>query len=312
MQLQEGSAWVIRRLRQLFPRQSPFSAELDDNEPNCALCIQHIMALKDAISTKTKPRFLQDSEILGSVYLDGGIYLWAKGLLYDGRALTGEAKELCDAQKVGRLMAVQVYSFHASVLSDSGELRQALEYFEKSLNFLKDHLLSVRDTAADSELALLANAYNNLAAVNCTLGNYGKAEMYNELALQQKHKLAGKGLPMSHLLCLSYQNIASTYAAQRRYEQAAEFFEKGITVASQEESSSRRALTSHNFGIMRLIQGRVEDARQLFESAWQLRAEKVGEHPDTAASLHMLACCYHKLQDGQSLELARLVTPPWE
>ena len=31
----------------------------------------------------------------------------------------------------------------------------------------------------------------------------------------------------------------------------------------------------------------------------------MGDHPDTAASLHMLACCYHKLGDTHSLDIAR-------
>jgi tetratricopeptide (TPR) repeat protein len=304
-QLEQGSRWAIHRLRQLFPRQSPFAGELDDKIPDCAPCIKHILALKTALPIIKRP--INEPEVLASLYLDGGIYLWGKGLLEDGKALTGESKALCDSRNIDLSMTSQVYSFHASILSDSGEMEQGLEYFEKSLHILKRHLTSIRDTALDTDRALLANAWNNLGGIYCAIGDYDRAEMYNELSLRQKQKLADEGLAMSHLLCLSYQNMANTYAGQRRYEEAAEFFEKAIEVATLEESTARRALTSHNYGIMRFTQNEVEVARQLFETAYQLRAEKIGDHPDTAASLHMLACCYHTMEDPDSWVIARSV-----
>ncbi|KAI1378291.1 hypothetical protein F4677DRAFT_443506 [Hypoxylon crocopeplum] len=302
-QLQPGWTWTVRRLRRLFPRQSPFAGELNDGNTNCAACINHVLALR---ATMPIVRYLtSEPQDLASLFLDGGIYLWTKGSLVDGKALTGEAKAMCDGTRIEGSMIAQIYSFHASILSDSGNIEQGLEYFEKSLEVLKSHLTSVRDMAFESDYALLANAWNNLAGAHCALGQYGKAELYNELSLQRKLLLAEQGHPMSHLLCLSYHNMANTCAGQTRYDEAAIFFEKALKVATLEESISRRALTSHNFGIMRLMQNQVDEARGHFETAYQLRCEKFRDHPDTAASLHMLACCYHRKGDDDSLDISR-------
>lgn len=247
--------------------------------------------------------FINEPEVLASLFLDGGIYLWAKGSLIDGEALTGEAKAICDGTEIEGSMTAQIYSFHASILSDSGNIEQGLAYFEKSLEILRRHLRS--GATCDADHALLANAWNNLACAHCALGHYDRAEMFNELSLQHKQMLATHGHPMSHLLCLSYHNIANTFAGQERYEEAASFFERALEVATLEESTSRRALTSHNYGIMRLMQDKVDEARELLETAYQLRCERIGDHPDTAASLHMLACCYHRKGDDDSLDIAR-------
>ncbi|KAK4244754.1 P-loop containing nucleoside triphosphate hydrolase protein [Corynascus novoguineensis] len=216
-----------------------------------------------------------------------------------------QAKALCDTALVDQPTTAQVYSFHASFVSDAGDIEQGLDYFEKSLDILKHYLTAIRDTADEFDKALLANAYNNLAAVHYALGNYNKAEMYNEISLLQKEKLAGCGQPMSHLFCLTFQNMASTLAAQRRYDEAAVFFKKAMEVATLKESTSRRALAAHNFGMMRLEQNMVEEAQELFDMAYQLRRKRMGDHPDTAASMHMLACCYQRLGDLDNMSIAR-------
>ncbi len=303
-QLEQGCISVIRRLRQLFPRQSPFSGELDDKDPHCAPCIKHVLALRSAMAAvrvaASKP------QVLASLYLDGGSYLYAKRLLADARVLTGEAERLCGTGQVDRSMTVQVYSFHASILSDSGNIERGREYFEKALVIVERYRATTREPATASDRALLANAYNNLGGIYLAMGDYERALRYNKRSLREKLEMANSGLPMSHLLCLSYLNLADTHAHQMRYDEAAECFGKAIEVATLEESKCRRALTNHNFGLMRLLQqNQVEQAQELFETAYQLRAEKLGDHPDTAASLHMLACCYHRMGDADSLSIAR-------
>ena len=277
---------------------------MNDGDPSCAPCIKHILALQNALFI-VKDAGRVDAQTLASLYLDGGIYLWAKGLLADGRALTTQAKGLCDTAPVDQPMTAQIYSFHASVVSDAGDIEQGLDYFERSLEIIKHYLIAIRDTADEFDKALLANAYNNLAAVYYALRHYKKAEMFNEISLLQKEKLRGCGQPMAHLFCLTFQNMASTLAAQARYDEAAAFFEKAMQVATLKESAPRRALTAHNFGMMRLEQNMVEEARALFDTAYQLRWKKMGDHPDTAASMHMLACCYHLFGDTDSMPIAR-------
>jgi tetratricopeptide (TPR) repeat protein len=301
--LERGVSWVVQRLRQLFPRQSAFTGELDDTNHNCGEYINHVLALRDSFPILR--RLTLEAESLASLFLDSGIYLWARGLTEDGKALTGLAEELCGTGHFAGQMSAQIYAFHASVLSDSGDNHDALEYFERSLVVLKGFLRSAQNRVLPSDEALLANAWNNLAGIHCALGNFDEAEMYNDMSLQLKQKLHNAGQPVSHLLCLSYSNIANTYALQGYYEEASKFFEKALEVGVTSDSLSRRALTSHNYGHMRLAQNMVEDARQLFENAYRLRTKKIGDHPDTAASLHMLASCYHRSGDVDNLLIAR-------
>ncbi|KAL7959090.1 hypothetical protein V8C34DRAFT_280884 [Trichoderma compactum] len=309
-ELEQAVSWVIYRLRLLFPRQSPFSGELDDSFPNCALCINHLLELRKAIHISNGYDIVRETQDLASLYLDGGIYLWAKGFLVDGGALTSEAKKVCDIASVDKPMMAQIYSFHASILSDSGEVELALEYFEKSLEILKLHMRNIRDTAQESDEALFANAWNNLAGIYCAIEDYDKAEMYNKISIKQKEKLAKcfhDDKKMAHLFCLSNENMAATYARQMRYEEAEDYFEKAITQATLANSTSRLALIHHNFGIMRLMQDQIHEATKLFNEASNLRFQKLGKYPDTATSLHMLASCYCKLGGFGDLILARLV-----
>ncbi|KAK4060480.1 uncharacterized protein Triagg1_10750 [Trichoderma aggressivum f. europaeum] len=250
----------------------------------------------------------RETQDLASLYLDGGIYLWAKGFLVDGKALTSEAKKVCDIALVDKPMMAQIYSFHASILSDSGEVKPALEYFEKSLEILKLYMRNIRDTALESDEALFANAWNNLAGIYCAIEDYDKAEMYNKISIKQKEKLAkcfDDDKKMAHLFCLSNENMAATYARQMRYEEAEDYFEKAITQATLANSTSRLALIHHNFGIMRLMQDQIREATKLFNEASNLRFQKLGKYPDTATSLHMLASCYCKLGGFEDLIMAR-------
>ncbi|KAI3537992.1 tetratricopeptide repeat domain-containing protein [Colletotrichum filicis] len=131
--LEERVQWVTGQLREHFPRQSVFGAELDDTNPNCSSLIAHVLAFKTSIIRHKC--HVRDIENLASLYLDSGIYSWARGLLEVGRDLTDAARTLCGTGKVSLFTKAQIFSFYASIISDSGRLREGLREFEFALIF---------------------------------------------------------------------------------------------------------------------------------------------------------------------------------
>jgi len=309
-QLQNAFDWALKRLRQLFPRQSPYAEPLSNRIKGCSEWISHIIAINRAASLLKET--LQLPQLLAQLFQDGATYLWARGLLEEGKGLTLAAKEICESHKdCDQLLIGEVYSFHACILSDSGDIDQAATYFERSAQNRREHLFRLKQNHQTADMLdeiLLANAYNNLAGIYCAQGRYSDAELYNELSLGIKKRWE-KQSNLSYLLTLSYQNIAMVYARRGKFDDAAIYFEKAIALSDPDESMVRRALTFHNYGSMRYAQGLVALAQELMEQAFQLRWESLGDHYDTATSLHMLAACYHAQKSEDSLIVARYCSP---
>jgi tetratricopeptide (TPR) repeat protein len=305
-QLQKAFDWILRRLRQLFPRQSPYTEPLNDKFPECGLCISHIIALNHAaLSLKDS---LKVPELMAQLLQDGATYLWARGLLEEGKSLTLAAKDICEARPdCDQLLIGEVYSFHACILSDSGDVNQACTYFEKAVDNRRQHFLRLKNARKLPTMVdeiLLANAYNNLAGIYCAKGDYSDAELYNELSLRLKKRWE-KEQNLGYILNISYQNMALVNACQGKLNDAAGYFDQALAINDPNGSIVRRALTYHNYGSMRLMQGQVDVALGLLETAFQLRWERLGDHYDTATSLHMLAACYQVQGDKESLNTAR-------
>ncbi|KAK1529332.1 tetratricopeptide repeat domain-containing protein [Colletotrichum costaricense] len=114
-------------------------------------------------------------QVKRQVILHGGIYSWARGLLEVGRDLTDAARMLCGTGKVSLFTKAQIFSFHASIISDSGRLREGLREFEYALIFSMRYVSETEDSEPSEPLALLSNAYNNVAAAHNRLGNFEEA-----------------------------------------------------------------------------------------------------------------------------------------
>ncbi|KAI9155597.1 methyltransferase CmcJ [Paramyrothecium foliicola] len=301
-ELADASSWIITTLRRLIPRQSPFSGEVTNQSQNALHSIKHLLALKNALTTlKYKG---PNIKVLASLYVDGAIDLWAQGLLEDSKALTTQAVQICNSSPLHASLASQIYSFHASILSESGFYEDGLAYFKRSRDVIQEHLTACGGAATAGDQALLANAWNNLGGVYYDLEDYREAERCNEMSLHIKTYLAKRGHPMSHLLCLSYLNMANTYTRQERHEEAVTCFLKAVESATSPTSAARRALAHHNLGLLRLEQGQTQEAKKLFWEACKLRQDALGDHRDTAISLHMVACCNHAEGGAQNLEEA--------
>ena len=143
-----------------------------------------------------------------------------------------------------------------------------------------------------------------MGAICAAKGQYVGAKTHIEVSTYLKKKWQDE-IPMSYLLCLSYQNLGSIHAELGDHAEASRYFEMAPEAGTIESSTLLMALTYHNYGLINLGLGNYEKARSLFEEAYQLPEAALGDSPDTAASLHLLACCHCKAGGALSLEAAR-------
>lgn len=303
VQLTQGLQWITAKMRHHFPRQVPYEEDLSDKNKACARYIPHILALSDALSRTS--HLSKDPTMLAQLLLDGGIYLWSKRLLEDAKGLLDKSQLMCEMRGEDQVLLSEIYSIRAAVLADSGNLVEALKYFEQAMSVIKRHLKAVKGNEGTYDQIYLANAYNNLGAMYAQLGDYDKAKTQIEVSLFLKKKWQDRNVPMSHLLCLSYQNLGNINAQLGDFAEAARYFDKALETATVESSTLRIALTYHNYGALNLVQSKLTEARRLLEEAYQLRVEALGDSQDTAATLHLLACCHHQSRGEASSEAAR-------
>lgn len=295
--LRKASSWALQLLRKKFPHQSPFAEPLSHLWPQCEQWIAHVISLNVAIrQVKNLSVLPQD---LPELFTDASIYLWERGLLEQGRELILSAKALVEAPESDILLKDSVYSFYGCILSELGDLDQAFFYFSQHAHHRKDNLLSLQRLGKQATMLdeiRLANAYNNVAGILCAQGRYQEAELNNTLSMKIKERWAAEH-DLRYLLSLSFSNLANVFGRQEKWDQAAQYYEKAIDIGKESNDTTRRALTYHNFGCMRLEQHQVVAARDLLTEAFQLRSEALGDHNDTATTLHMLALCHHRLGD---------------
>jgi tetratricopeptide (TPR) repeat protein len=180
-----------------------------------------------------------------------------------------------------------------------GDLDQAFFYFSEHPHHRNENLLSLQRQGKQATMLdeiRLANAYNNVAGILCAQGWYQEAELNNTLSLKIKECWTAE-CDLRYLLSLSFSNLANVFDRQEKWDQAAQYYEKAIEIGKESNDTTRRALTYHSFGCMRLEQRQVIAARDLSTEAFQLRSEALGDDNDTATTLHMLALCHYRLGD---------------
>lgn len=272
--LQQGFEWAVHFLDRKFPQQSSLAEPMSGLWAQCELLIAHLISLNtNAVNLKDRLCF---PEALASLLKNGAIYLWERGLLEQGKIFVVAAKAFVETQTSDPLLRSEVYSFYACILSEPGELDQAMYYFGEQVKSRKENLLSPQRRGQRAEMlgeVQLANAYNNIAGILCAKGNHGEAELNNMLSLKLKERWMHKH-DLNYLLAWSYSNLANGHGRQQNWDQAVEFYEKAIEFSDGVEDTTRRALTFHNFGCMRLAQGAIIPAQELLTEAFQLGSEK--------------------------------------
>ncbi|KAJ5903254.1 hypothetical protein N7504_005637 [Penicillium tannophilum] len=298
---------AIRLLRHVFPRQSPFAEPLSEEWPECEKWVTHVTSLLNRLAQLDAQ--LSSIEQVAELFLDASIYLWERGLLSSGERLIMTAKRICENQNTSNFnnnaLASDIDAFQATFLAEQGDLSGALECFERQAHDRRSNLASIQDRGDRPTMVdeiQLSNAYNNLAGICLSMGRLADAEIWNILSLQIKEYWHAQvkitdHVKLDYLLSLSYSNTANLYGRQRRWEKGAEYYNRSLEASKDSKDLLRRALTFHNYGCMRWEEGKTPVALELFSEAFQLRKGKLGDHFDTANTLHMIACCQSRLDN---------------
>ena len=291
---QEAFEWLLNKIRKEFPHQSPFAEPLSRQWKQCGEWIFHLTSMNAIVKTH-KSKLLVPGIFL-KMLVDGSIYLWERGLLKEGHFMISSARHLCEDGDPDRTLLAEIYSFQGCILSDQGETRQAKDSFSREVQLQKEHFQDLHRHQVKpsmTEEIKLANAYNNLAGINCALAEFSEAFLHNQLSLSIKERWKDK-TDLEYLLSLTYNNLGNVCGLQNRWDDAETWYTKALAIPEEKHYAPRLALIYHNFGCMRITQGLFTKATTLLTEAVQLRTENLGDHYDTANSLHLLALCYQR------------------
>ena len=143
----------------------------------------------------------------------------------------------------------------AILLSNRGELLQAVKYYERAL-----------DAAAESgNEVLLAQTNNNLGNVLHRLGRYRDAVRRQQTALEITRRLG-----MERQAALVMNSLGSTYYDQHELDLALSYNEQSLAIREKRKDPVEMASSMLNVGVVHLAMGDREKALGNFERVLQL------------------------------------------
>jgi tetratricopeptide (TPR) repeat protein len=115
-----------------------------------------------------------------------------------------------------------VHHIFGSIYHGRGQHKEALDYYQKSLNINLSYL-----SANDSTLAV---TYNNMGCVYLSQSNYNKALEFQKLALDCESNSKN---PNSSLLILYANNLGKVYHHQEKYKEALDYYKRAVELKKQ-------------------------------------------------------------------------------
>lgn len=230
--LQRAYHWAVRLVYEAFPRQSPLGKPIP-NWPACQLYTKHVLHLlkifDEADLRKTCGN--ECKRLLTELFCDCGVYLWARGLYADAERLAKVSIEIAEAiLSPNDCLRAQPYTLLGCVyLRSENRLEQAHKALRRALK--------IRQTNLEEEYR-------------------------------------GKDAPMDVQIQLSnaYSNLGIAAKQMRQYDKAAELHYSSIDIKRRYPEFSAGfllALSFHNLGKVRRLQGNIEEAAGLFRQAVQ-------------------------------------------
>ena len=168
---------------------------------------------------------------------------------------------------------------HLAKLNELQSKYKAKELYKKSLSIA----LETGDTNEE------ATRYGNLAAVHCSLGEYGKAEEYERKALAIRKEIGDKRGEAS-----CYRDLGFVYSSVGQYEKGQEYDRKALQIA-KEIGEKRAEATCYAFlGLGYLSLGEPGKAEEYQRKALEVSKE-IGDKDAASASSLLLGRTYHSL-----------------
>ena len=173
-------------------------------------------------------------------------------------------------------------------------LAKALEHFEIALSIGLEHF--------DTNSYVVSESYNNIAYYHQIRGDYDKALIYHNEALDirlkvwEKDQYTADRMSTRRTLGNSYNNIGSCYEAKGDYDKALEYHRKSYAIWYKKKYN-----TSYNYehmGKCHLKKGAVDSALYYYKKALLIRIKKHKEqHPFVASNYNSIGHCYKRKDD---------------
>jgi len=206
-------------IRKVFPRQSPVHGPQNDLWGVYEQYRSHVMNLR-AVYMRSVRRPLTSMEF-AEILSDAAYYFWERNIFIDGLRASDTAEEICEKfPSQFKNKRANVHTIASAIRWNRGisERRGCLRRFLKSLSLRQQLLNELNDSDATMEdLALYANAWNDVGCSLLDYECYEDAVPYFDLSIALKRKLG------DNTACLeSLKNKALALTGQGRFVEAIE------------------------------------------------------------------------------------------
>lgn len=203
--------------------------------------------------------------------------------------------------KYKRFVAIS-YSKLGNMAIAQGKLKEAREYYEKSLDI---RAALAEETGTQETRRDLSISINKLGDMALAQGSYKQAEEYYKKCLDIRLSLVEEQRTLEALrdLSISYNNLGDVAREQSRLEEAKGYYEEGLAIRTElcketETAKSRRDLSiSYNkLGDIAIKQGRLTKAEEFYGKSLKIRIE-LADETGTVKARRDVSISYDKLGD---------------
>jgi len=196
----------------------------------------------------------------------------------------------------------EAYYHKSLILEDisitSSWMNEYVGFFEQGakysvvLDTLVDFIYRLEEKNRESLQKELAMNYNNLAVLYKSQGEYSKARLLLEKALDIHQRILEEEHPDT---ASSYNNLAGLYESQGECSKAEPLYEKALDIRQRllGEEHPDTAISYNSLAGLYVLQEEDSKAEPLYKKALNINRRVLGEeHPDTAISYNDLAGLY--------------------
>jgi class 3 adenylate cyclase len=153
------------------------------------------------------------------------------------------------------------YSFTGIVFKYTGDYKQALDYFFKTLNHAEKHKLPES----------IGYSYNNLCEIQRYQKNFTEALASNDKAILEFRKIK-----LQKGLAYAYIRRGEIYQEQKNYQAALESFIKSLVIRQEMKDTEGVATSFNRIGLIHNLLGKNQEALEYLQKALKI-AEKLND-----------------------------------
>lgn len=230
-------AQATQLLYTVFPRQSPLGEPIPD-WPTCEIYTKHVLQLHKVYLKECEGiASPQTMRLLTELFCDCGVYLWARGLYVGAESLAKASIRIADrVLEAHDCLRAQPYTLLGCVyLRTENKLAEAQDCLMTALR-IREENLRIEYPNNDAPLEVDIQLAN--AYSNLGIANKQALEFEKAADLHYKSLQIKRKYPeteMPFLFALSYHNLGKVRRLQGRLAEATELFQKGVELMNSPE-----------------------------------------------------------------------------